>query len=293
MTTIRQTRPTDDNSSATEAWNGVLFDKFRRFREVLTGGLGQCGNAVLERYPPTKGSRVLDIGCGFGDTTVQIARLVGERGEASGVDVAAHFVEAAEIEARAAGITSARFAVADVQVDALGGPFDRVFSRFGTMFFASPVAAFRNVRRSLASGAELTMVVWRRKAENVWASAPEQVVLALVPPPESTDEATCGPGPFSMGSPDLVSDQLVLSGFDRIRFERLDFHFRLGADLPDAIDFSMAIGPAGEVMRLAGEAGQARTAEVARAVGEVLSPYVTPDGVLVPASAWIVAARAV
>jgi ubiquinone/menaquinone biosynthesis C-methylase UbiE len=292
MTTIAQTRKFEGNAEATEAWNGVLFDKFGRYREALMSGLAQCGTAVLDRYPVPPGARVLDVGCGFGDTTVEIARALGQGGEAVGVDVATRFVEAARVEAKEAGATNARFLVADVQGDDLGGPYDRVFSRFGTMFFASPVAALRNMRRSLAPGGHLTIVVWRKKTENAWAHEAEQAVLALVPLPEETDEATCGPGPFSMGSPDLVSDQMKAAGFDRIRFERFDFSMRIGSDMEGAIDFAMALGPAGEVMRLAGDAGRARAADVTRALTDVLSKYVTPVGVYAPGSAWIVGARA-
>src|SRR5579872_3288003 len=82
-----------DNTEAIEAWNGVLFDKFSRFRETLTTGLGVHGEALLERFPPRPGERVLDVGCGFGDMTITLARLVGAGGEAVGVDAASRFIE--------------------------------------------------------------------------------------------------------------------------------------------------------------------------------------------------------
>ena len=246
-----------DNAEAIEAWNGVLFDKFSRFRETLTRGLGGHGEALLERFPPHPGERVLDVGCGFGDTTITLARLVGSGGEAVGVDAAARFIETGRRDAAEQGVPNARFLVADVEREVPGGPYDRAFARFGTMFFANPVAALRNVRKSLASGGSFTFVVWRRKDENPCWFDPEQRVLRFVQVPEQTNAPTCGPGPFSMSGPDTVSAQLIAAGFDRIAFERHDRAIRLGRDVDDAVAFSMALGPAGEVMRLAGAEGGA------------------------------------
>ena len=145
-------RAPEGNEEAIAAWNGPLFERFVRFREVLTTGLGAHGEEALRRNPSHAGSRVLDIGCGFGDTTQQIAELVGPRGVAVGVDVAPRFVELARREAEAAGFANARFHIADVQAGLPEHRFNYAFSRFGTMFFANPVLALRNVRRALLPG---------------------------------------------------------------------------------------------------------------------------------------------
>jgi ubiquinone/menaquinone biosynthesis C-methylase UbiE len=282
----------ENNAEAIEAWNGVLFDKFARFRETLTTGLGGHGDELLERFPPRAGDRVLDVGCGFGDTTITLARRVGDRGEAVGVDAAARFVEAGRRDAAEQGVHNARFLVADVEREAPGGPYDRAFARFGTMFFASPVAALRNVRSSLASGGLFTFVVWRRKDENPCWYDPEQRVLRFVQVPEQTSAPTCGPGPFSMSGPDSVSAQLTIAGFDRVTFERHDREIRLGKDIDDAIDFSMALGPAGEVMRLAGAEAERRKAEIVASLREMLAPLVRGGGVFAKSSSWLVSARA-
>src|SRR4051812_23759985 len=151
------------NAEAIEAWGGPLYDRFLKFRHIITTGLGRHGTRALELFPPQPGQRVLDIGCGFGDTTQQIAAMVGPQGEAVGVDAAAKFIETAERENAELGVPNARFALADVQTSDLGGPYDMAFSRMGTMFFANPVVALRNVRSSLKPGARLAMVVWRRR----------------------------------------------------------------------------------------------------------------------------------
>lgn len=286
-----ETKTYEDNREAIEAWNGVLFDKFTRFRGTLTTGLGAHGTALLDRFPPQSGERILDVGCGFGDTTITLARAVGSRGEAVGVDAAARFIEAGRRDAAKAEVSNARFLVADVEREPLGGPFDRAFARFGTMFFASPVAALRNVRRSLARGALFTFVVWRRKDENPCWYDPEQRVLRFVSVPEQTSAPTCGPGPFSMASPDTVSAQLVAAGFERIMFERHDCDIRLGKDVDDAIAFSIALGPAGEVMRLAGVEAERRKPEVVASLRDLLAPLVREGGVYAKSSAWLVSAR--
>ena len=135
------------NDVIVKAWNTVLYDKFCRFKHLLIEGLAQHSDAALARCHYPSDARVLDIGCGFGDSTLRIARTVGARGEAVGVDCAENFIQAAEAERRAQAIANARFFTADVQGDDLHGPYDFAFARFGTMFFELPGAAMRNIRR--------------------------------------------------------------------------------------------------------------------------------------------------
>src|ERR671921_2566318 len=188
MSTTDSRWGTGENAEAIQAWDGPLFDRWIKFREVVTTGLGAHGDAALELLPPQKGQRVLDIGCGLGDTTQQIAALVGPEGAAVGVDAAENFIELATTEAEEAGVGNASFFVADVQVDDLGGPYDMAFSRMGTMFFVSPVAALRNVRESLVPGGQLVMAVWRRREDHLWLYRAQQLVEAIIQKPEEYDE---------------------------------------------------------------------------------------------------------
>src|SRR3954467_3979649 len=210
------------NAEAIEAWDGPLFDRFFRYREIFTTGLGAHGERALELSPPQEGQRVLDIGCGFGDTTQRIAELVWPEGEALGVDAAANFIEAARTEAAEEGVENARFEVRDVQLDDLGGPYDYAFSRMGTMFFANPVAALRNVRGALEPGSRLVMVVWRRREDNDWLFRAQTITEGIVSRPEEYDEPTCGPGPFSMSGADTTTDILVHAGFEDVELHRCD-----------------------------------------------------------------------
>ena len=281
------------NEEAIEAWNGPLFDRFVRFRDIVITGLGAHGEVALELYPPQSGQRVLDVGCGFGDTTQRIAELVGPSGEVVGVDVAERFIEVSREEAAPAGLRNVRFDVRDVELtDFDGEQFDYAYSRFGTMFFANPVAALRNVRRALRPGGRLCSVVWRRKLDNDWMHSAELVVKGFVEKPEDSEEPTCGPGPFSMADADTTSAIFLSAGFEDITLHRCDIPILIGADIDGAIEFVTALGPAGEVLRLLGDRADEQRPQILAALRKDLARFEGPDGVTAPASTWIVAATA-
>ena len=282
-----------DNEEATEAWSGVLFDRFVEYRDLIVRGLADHGEVAMSAYPPKTGDRVLDIGCGFGDTTQRLAELVGPDGEAVGVDVSEPFVEASIAEATESRVESVTFRVGDVQVMDLDGPYDYVFSRMGIMFFANPVAAMRNVRRAMTPGARLVGVVWRRKLDNPWVQRAESVVERYLEEPEESDEPTCGPGPFSMADADTITEQLTIAGFEGISLRRCDLPIKIGNDLDHAVRFNMALGPAAEVIRLVGHEAEEIRPKLEAEIREVLADYDRGhDGVLAPASTWIVNATA-
>ena len=281
---------TDANAEAIQAWDGPLYDRFVRFREIVTTGLGAHGEGALRLFPPMPGQKVLDIGCGFGDTTQRIAGIVGPAGEAVGVDAAANFIDTARHETAELGVANARFEVVDVQSGDLGGPYDMAFSRMGTMFFSSPVAALRNVRGALVPGGRLAMVVWRRREDNDWLYRAQTIVERIVQRPEEYDEPTCGPGPFSMAGADTTTDILVHAGFADIELHRCDLPILVGRDVEEAIDLVMAIGPAGEILRLAGDRAAHLHGEVHEALRAGLADFEGPDGLAAAASTWIVSA---
>jgi ubiquinone/menaquinone biosynthesis C-methylase UbiE len=279
-----------DNAIVVEAWNTVLFDKFVRFKHLLVHGLSAHSDEILSRNLFDAGDRVLDVGCGFGDTTLRIARAIGPEGVAVGVDCAPRFIEASQAEASRAGVGNASFFVADVQLDPLRGPYDHAFARFGTMFFTTPGAAMRNIARALKPGGSFTQIVWRKREDNAWLHDAELRVREIVPviAHEDTDQVHCGPGPFSMSGPDMVSSMLKAAGFDRIQFERFDADICIGRDLAEAIEFAMALGPAGEIMRLAGDEGIRLRPQVVSALEETLARYARQDGVWAPSSTWFI-----
>ena len=276
-----------ENEESQRAWDGVLFDRFLAFRHLIVA-LAQHGLHAMQLAPPPVGARVVDIGCGFGDSAQQLAELVGEDGSVLGVDISPRFIELARSESTAPNV---RFDVVDVQAADFGETFDYAFSRFGTMFFANPVAALRNVRGALEPGGRLVIVVWRRREDNPWMYVAEQIVKPLVEIPEETDEARCGPGPFSMAGPDTVSTQLQIAGYRDVSFTRSDMPIRIGNDLDEAVEFNLALGPAAEAVRLAGDEGDAMRPKLAALLREALADLVTPEGVYGDSSVWIVTAR--
>jgi ubiquinone/menaquinone biosynthesis C-methylase UbiE len=278
----------EGNRKAIQAWNTVLFDKFTRFRPIICGGFAVHGTYAMSRHPPAPGSRVVDLGCGYGDTTQELAKLVGPKGLAVGLDAAESFLAVARSES--AGIENIRFEVADVEEAVPGGPYDYAFSRMGTMFFASPVFAFRNTRKVMAPGGRICLVTWRKREANDCVHVAEVVVRELLGQPDEGDQVTCGPGPFAQASADLVSDQLIAAGFREPTFERSDAPMFIGSNLDEAVEFALTLGPAGEIFRLAGPAAAERRDEVAGALRKALQPYMKPDGVWAPSSCWIVTA---
>ena len=159
-----------ENLEATEAWNGPLFDIWQDFQAVVVSNARAHGDAALVDHRPEPGDRVLDVGCGLGDSTVQLAEMVGREGHAHGVDVAERMIAGAREYAARAGGQNVSFEVADVQIGQFADTYDYAFARFGTMFFANPVAALRNVREALRPGGRLNIVVWRRKLDTVLQS---------------------------------------------------------------------------------------------------------------------------
>jgi SAM-dependent methyltransferase len=287
---ISATAVAPENEEATEAWSGVLFDRFVQYRDLIVVGLAGFGEIAMKAHPPSPGDKVLDVGCGFGDTTQQLAALVGPDGEALGVDISEPFIRASIVEAREAGVEGVDFLAGDVQVMEFPGTFDYAFSRMGLMFCDNRVQALRNIRTALRPGGRLCAVVWRRKLDNDWVHRTEQVVDQYLEEPEESDEPTCGPGPFSMANADTVSEQLQIAGYENPTFTRCDLQMKIGEDLDNAVAFNMALGPAAELIRLCGDEAEKIRPKLEREIREVLTDFQGDDGVRAPASTWIIGA---
>jgi ubiquinone/menaquinone biosynthesis C-methylase UbiE len=281
---------TEERTEYVDFWNEVLVPKFVKWRHIVVGGLTHHSEAVFPRLPVSAGDRVVDVGCGFGDTAIELARRVGPAGRVLGLDCCDAFLEFGRRDAAAAGLGNVEFVEADVQRYPFDGEFDFCFSRFGTQFFENPVAALRNMRRSLRPGGTMTMIVWRDLSENPWLAAPKEVVLGFLPPP-GEDARTCGPGPFSMADPDVVRTQLRIAGYADTTFERIDAPLLVGRTPEEAVELQFALGPAGEIFREAGELAERQRGPMTRALTEALAGYVTPEGVVMQSSSWMVTAR--
>ena len=282
--------PSISGNEYVDFWNEILVPKFVRFKHILVDGLTHHSDKVFPSLMVKDGDRAVDVGCGFGDTALQLAKRVGPRGYVLGIDCCEGFLEYGRADVRAAKAANVEFLEADVQTYPFRHDFDFCFSRFGTQFFENPVAALRNMRTALKPGGTMTMIVWRKIDDNPWLGFAKDIVLRYLPPP-GEDARTCGPGPFSMANPDVVSKQLEIAGYTNIEFERIDAPVLVGRNVDDATDFQLALGPAGEAYREAGEIARARHDEIAHALKAGLARYQTAEGIVMDSSSWKVTAR--
>jgi len=289
MTSITAIPPAEDTPFV-QFWNEVLAPKFIRFKHILVGGLTQHSAAILPSLPVREGDRVLDVGCGFGDTAIKLAQRVGPTGTVVGIDCCDAFLDHACREAAARHLANLSFIRGDAESALPTAQFDFVFARFGTMFFANPVAGLRNMRRALRPGGRMVHIVWRDRADNPWLSMAKDVVLRFLPPP-GADAQTCGPGPFSMSDEATVRTMMTVAGYEEIEFRRVDAPVLVGKDVNDAIAFQLAIGPAGEVFREAGPLAEQKRGQIEAALAEAIKRQKTDaDGIVMNSSSWVISA---
>ena len=277
-------------SEFVDFWNEILVPKFVKYRHILVDGLTHHSAMVFPNLDVAEGDRVLDVGCGFGDTAILLAGRVGPAGSVLGVDCCEAFLEYACGDAATAGVDNVEFVEGDIQTYPFEPEFDFCFSRFGTQFFENPVAGLRSMRRALKPGGRMAMIVWRELDQNPWMAVPKEVVSRYLPTP-GEDARTCGPGPFSMADPELVTQLLEIAGYDEIDFQAIDAPVLVGETAEDAMGFQLALGPAGEVYREAGEEAVQRQDEVQAALREELGRYGTDEGIVMASSSWKVSAR--
>jgi ubiquinone/menaquinone biosynthesis C-methylase UbiE len=273
-----------------EFWNAVLVPKFNAWRHILAGGLDLHSAKVFPALQLRSGDSVLDVGCGWGDTAIELAQRVGPTGSVVGLDCCGGFLDAGRADAKDAGLANLTFLEADVQTYPFEPVHDFCFSRFGTQFFESPLAGLHNMRLALKPGGLMTMIVWRERADNPWLTLSKEVLLRYLPAVKE-DAATCGPGPFSMTDTEAVTRQLRLAGYADIRFERIDAEVMVGRDLDEAVAFQLAIGPAGEVYREAGDEAKRHHDRLVAALKDELRQFARPEGVMMKSSSWMVTAQ--
>ncbi len=276
------------NAEFISCWNDIIAPKWTRFRDLAITAFSCHSVGVIDDVA-TPGARVIDVGCGWGDTAVALARRVGAGGAVLGVDCVPAFLEFARATAAREGLDNVRFVDADAQTHPFEPGWDVVFARFGTMFFASPVWALRNLGRATRPGARLAMIVWRPIEENPWLGLAKRIALEHLPKPEEP-AATCGPGPFSMASREVVAPILEAAGWRDATWRAIDARVPLGT-LDDAVAMAMALGPAGEIVREAGERGEAKREVVARAIADEYARHLEDGVVMLPSASWCIEAR--
>lgn len=272
-------------------WNDILVPKFVKYKHILVDGLTHHSEAIFPSLPVKEGDTVLDVGCGFGDTAIKLARRVGQSGKVVGLDCCEAFLEYGRKDVANLGLRNVSFVNGDALLHHFEPEYDLVFSRFGTMFFANPVAGLRNMRKALKPGGIMTHIVWRTRNDNPWLSMAKDVVLKFLPPP-GEDALTCGPGPFSMADEATVTKMMEIAGYGDITFNRVDAPVLVGKTVEDAVNFQLAIGPAGEVFREAGEEAEAKRGQIEAALAEAInSQKKDADGIVMNSSSWVISGK--
>jgi SAM-dependent methyltransferase len=276
---------TKDNAEQIAEWNGVQGERWATLRQETNRIVTPFGEAALAAAAPGTGERVIDVGCGCGDTSIDLARRVGAAGSVLGVDVSAPMLDVAR--ALGAELPHLAFRECDAASAALPAGTDLLYSRFGVMFFADPPAAFAHMRSALRPGGRCVFACWRAPRDNAWTMVPisaARAALGITPPPADPN----APGPFAFADDGRVRGILEAAGFGAINVERFDASVVLGATPRAAAEAMTRIGP---VARMVREVGVEHQPTVAAAVEKALVSYAAPDGpVTLQGSAWIVTA---
>jgi SAM-dependent methyltransferase len=273
-----------------EDWAGEMGARWLANLDRFEGMIAPIGAALLARADYQHGERVLDLGCGGGATTLAIADAVGPEGAALGLDVAPMLIEQAEQRAAVAGST-ARFICADAATVQLAEPpFDRLFSRFGSMFFDAPIPAFTNLRSLLKPGARIDLAVWANPRDNLWMMEVMGVVRQHVDSPPATPRA---PGPFAFEDLGYLEGILTDAGFvgmEVLPYEGLQPIGGPSASPEEASDFVLASMAVGRILEEQG--GDVRDAARADLLALFVRHYRQGEGVMLACKAWLVSARA-
>ena len=276
-----------DNSEQIAEWNGALGERWVAMRQEIDRLVVPFGNAALKAAAPQPGERAIDIGCGCGDTAIEMARMVGASGAVLGIDVSQPMLAVARSRAALANCAHVAFREGDASEAELPANTDLLFSRFGVMFFSQPAPAFSHMRKSLRAGGRCVFVCWRTPRDNPWAMTPlsaARAAMGITPAPADPD----APGPFAFADEQRLRTILSDAGFGDVDVQRFDAAISLGAAPRSAAESVVQVGP---VSRLVREVGAEHLPIILDAVERALAPLAAPDGgVSLNGSTWIASA---
>ena len=277
------------NKNQKDFWSGKGGDIWVERQNAMDTMLSPLGEAALNKLNFNEEENVLDIGCGCGHTTLNIAKRIGPSGNVTGLDISEPMLKRAKESAFEMSITNTFFKCVDVQTEDLGDQiYSAAFSRFGVMFFEDSIAAFKNINKSLISGGYLSFVCWQSPAVNPWQSLFIQEVKKFLdlpsPPPRS-------PGPFAFMESEYVSSILEESKFQDITIEGHEAEVNMfsGRSLSDSVKDYISINPV--VTQMLKESSENQIAEIINSGIEAFSPYYSEKGLIFPSATWLVTAR--
>jgi SAM-dependent methyltransferase len=277
------------NAEQIEYWNETSGPRWTAVAPQIDDQVSPFGVWGMESAKVAGGESVLDVGCGTGQTSLQLAERVGLEGAVLGIDVSSVMLALAHERAVGAKLANVRFVNADAQIHPFeASRFDLVYSRFGAMFFADPGAAFANLRLALKPGGRLALVCWQEIDRNPWMREPLVSLASVIELPAPPEPGA--PGPFALADAERVRAILESAGFAHIAFESAESPLAIGGEgtLDDALAFLLEVGPAAAALRE--KSAEDRRAALA-ALRHALRRYSTPKGVVMDAAAWIVTAR--
>jgi SAM-dependent methyltransferase len=271
------------NVEMAQAWDGAEGEEWAAKVASFERANHRFWARLRAQVPISEGERAIDVGCGNGASTCDLAQAA-PAGSALGIDLSRRMLENGRKRAAADGIANVQFVHGDAQVYPFEpGAATLATSSFGCMFFADPVAAFRNVGAGLADGGRLALLAWRDMERNEWMSAVRAALVPELPPPPPSDV-----GPLSWVDADRVRGLLAAAGYADVELTSVDDMADMGPDTDAAYTFLSSTGfVRGALEQVGNEDREERLARM-RAV---LERRATPDGVLFPASAWLVTAR--
>jgi SAM-dependent methyltransferase len=276
--------PEQFNADQLTFWSGLGGRTWVARQEHTDITLAAVSEALLALAAPRVGERVLDVGCGCGASTLELARAVGPAGHVAALDISAPMLAEGKARAEAAGIANVDWQQADAATAALDG-FDLLVSNFGVMFFGDPVAAFAHMRSAANPGARMAFVCWRTLSENPWLEVPMHAVSRHLPPRPKPDPQA--PGMFAFADPKRLFQVLTAAGWAPPRFDKLDLDLDIaaGRGLEEAVVQSTQIGAVNSWLR--GQPAEVIAAAIA-SIREALTVHLDGASVRLPGAMWLV-----
>lgn len=282
------TTTADPNALKGEDWAGEMGIKWLTHIDRFEGMIAPIGDALLARAAIAPGERVIDLGCGGGLTSLAAAKATGPDGAVLGLDISPDLID--EARRRAEGLPHVRFICADAATVKLDAPYDRLISRFGSMFFAEPYAAFTNLHGLIKPGGRIDLAIWAAPRDNPWMMELMGVARSHIDIPSPNPRA---PGPFAFADLDYVRDILAHAGFSAPDFEAYQGEQAIGGPgaTPDAAaDFALASMAIGRALAEAGEDVLALAREdLVNLFGQ---RHVSGKGVMMANKVWLLSAKA-
>jgi SAM-dependent methyltransferase len=270
-----------------EYWNSRAGEHWASTYERYDDLLGGYGRAAISALDAEADERILDVGCGAGGTTLDVARLLAPRGTIVGIDLSKQMIEVAQQRAWAEALTNVEFVQGDVVTHPFeDGSFDAFMSRFGVMFFDDPLAAFSRLAALLVPGGRAAFVCWQAPEANEWMQVTLHAVTAHTGMPPAPPPGA--PGPFALADRERLASILDGAGFEDVFIEPVSMDQRAGADVDEALSFYLGTST---ITALLSDVDEPVRDAAISSLRDSLGPHARDGGVYMSGAAWLVTAH--